>query len=309
MNLLYLSLLSFVFIASSAISLNSSSVGGFINKVIPQTGKTSKYSDLPVLSERVGFPTLSSQSVMAVDLSSGVTLYEKDPLRPLFPASTTKIVTALVALDEYDLNQIVVVGKISVVGQKMGLVVGEKLTVKDLLDGLLIYSANDAAEVLAQNHPQGREYFIDLMNQKVKSLGLVNTQFSNPAGLDDASQYSNVRDLITVSKVAMNNPIFSEIVGTKEKIIKSEDGRFTHRLHNINELLGVVDGVKGVKTGWTEVARENLVTYIERDNRKIMIAVLGSQDRFGETKELIDWIFENYSWEEVAYQQTTNSKY
>lgn len=309
MNLLYLSLLSFVFIASSAISLSSNKLTNYIEKLSPLTAEATKYSDIPVLSEKVGFPTLSSQSVMAVDLNSGVTLYEKDPLRPLFPASTTKIVTALIAFDEYDLNQIVKVERVNIVGQKMGLVVGEELTIRDLLDGLLIYSANDAAEVLALNHPQGRDAFINLMNEKVKSLGLVNTHFSNPAGLDSADQYSNVRDLVTVSKVAMQNPIFASIVGTKEKIIKSKDGRFTHRLTNINELLGVVEGVKGVKTGWTEVARENLVTFIERDNKKIMIAVLGSQDRFGETKELIDWIFENYSWKEVAYQQNINSKY
>jgi len=84
-------------------------------------------------------------------------------------------------------------------------------------------------------------------------------------------------------------------------VVRSENGKIVHRLTNINELLGVVEGVLGVKTGWTENARENLVTYIERDNRKIMIALLGSQDRFGETKELIDWIFSNYSWSEVKY--------
>ena len=152
---------------------------------------------------------------------------------------------------------------------------------------------------MAQNYTGGRELFIALMNKKAKDLGLTNSHFSNPVGLDSVDQYSTTKDLIIISKVAMNNPVFAKIVGTKEKLIKSVDGRFTHRLTNINRLLGEVDGVKGVKTGWTEIARENLVTYIERDNRKIMIAVLGSQDRFGETKELIDWIFTNYSWSKV----------
>lgn len=300
-NLLYLSLISFVFVATSAISLASNNLFGLTKKIIPEVAKSTQYSDLPVLGSSVGFPVLSSQSVMAVDLVSGVTLYEKDPLRPLFPASTTKIVTALVVLDVYQLDQVITVGRVNIVGQKMGLVRGEKITVENLLNGLLIFSANDAAEVLAMSFPGGREEFINLMNKKVESLGLTNTSFSNPTGLDSATQYSTVKDLVTVSKVAMQNPVFSSIVGTKEKIVKSEDEKFTHNLRNINELLGVVDGVKGVKTGWTEVARENLVTYIERDGRVIMIAVLGSQDRFGETKELIDWIFENYSWEEVKY--------
>lgn len=301
MKLFYLSLLSFVFVASTAISLNTDKLQKLAEEISPKVVKTTKYSNLPVLSENAGFPILSSQSVMAVDLDSGVTLYEKDPLRPLFPASTTKIVTALVVLDNYNLDDIITVGNVNVVGQKMGLVAGEQITTRSLLEGLLIYSANDAAEVLAQSYPGGRDEFVNLMNEKVKSLGLVNTHFSNPSGLDDAAQYSNVRDLVTVSRVAMQNPTFAEIVGTKQKTVSSTDGKIIHRLININELLGVVDGVKGVKTGWTEVARENLVTYVERDNKKIMLAVLGSQDRFGETKELIDWIFENYSWEEVKY--------
>jgi D-alanyl-D-alanine carboxypeptidase (penicillin-binding protein 5/6) len=98
----------------------------------------------------------------------------------------------------------------------------------------------------------------------------------------------------------MKNSEFAEIVGTKKINVSSVDGKIIHRLANVNELLGKIPGVLGVKTGWTENARENLVTYIERDNHKIMIAVLGSQDRFGETTELIDWIFSNYSWQEVS---------
>jgi len=101
----------------------------------------------------------------------------------------------------------------------------------------------------------------------------------------------------------MRNPEFAKIVGTKQIAIQDASGKSSYNLHNINELLGVVPGVLGVKTGWTENARENLVTYMERDGHKIMIAVLGSQDRFGETKELIDWIFASYSWQEVKIPQ------
>jgi D-alanyl-D-alanine carboxypeptidase (penicillin-binding protein 5/6) len=102
---------------------------------------------------------------------------------------------------------------------------------------------------------------------------------------------------VNVSKLAMEKQEFAHIVGTKEIEVKSIDGKITHKLANLNQLLGKVPGVLGVKTGWTENARENLVTYVERDNRKVMLAVLGSQDRFGETKELIDWIFANYIWQ------------
>ncbi len=303
MNLLYLAIISFVFISTSAISLAKNTATVVYPDLKPPLGAVN-YSDLPSLKkDHSKYPVLSAQSVMVVDLKSGVTLYEKDPQRGLFPASTTKIVTAMVVLDNYDLNQEVTVPKFNVIGQKMGLIVGEKIKIGDLLNGLLIYSANDAAEVLALLHPNGREGFIDLMNQKVLDLGLVNTHFTNPAGLDSADQYSTVKDLITVSKVAMRNPIFAEIVGTKEKTVRSIDGFIKHKLVSTNKLLGTIEGVKGVKTGWTEVARENLVTDIERENKKIMVAVLGSQDRFGETKELIDWIFTNYEWKKVNLSQ------
>lgn len=296
-NLLYLVALSFILISTSALSM-SSDLRSLVKQIIPERN-TKAYSDLPVLKEDAKYPILSAQSVMAVDLESGVTLYEKDPNKALLPASTTKILTALVALDTYQPDQILKVGKINVEGQKMGLFAGEEMKFIDLLNGLLIYSANDAAEVLARNHPGGRDLFIGLMNKKVKDLGLNNSHFTNPVGLDDGAQYSTTRDLVVVAKYAMQNPIFAEIVGTKEKTVKSVDGKISHKLTNINKLLGEVPGVKGVKTGWTENARENLVTYIERDNRKVMTVVLGSSDRFGETKELIDWVFNNYSWEEV----------
>ncbi len=270
-----------------------------IVSIVSPVKQTKKYSDIPILNENATFPILSAQSIMVQDIVSGVTLFEKDPNKPLLPASTTKIVTSLVALDTYQMDQILKVGKISVEGQKMGLFTGEEIKFSDLLDGLLIYSANDAAEVLSANHPEGRDFFIALMNKKVNDLGLTNSHFSNPTGLDNGAQYSTTRDLIVVAKYAMKNKIFSSVVGTKEKTVKSADGRFSHKLTNINKLLGNVDGVLGVKTGWTENARENLVTYIERDGKKVMMVVLGSSDRFGETKELIDWIFSNYTWEAV----------
>ncbi len=296
-DLFYLSMLAFVLISTTAISLN-----GGISEIVTYVAAnklTKSYSDLPVLKDDVKYPVVSAQSVMAVDLTSGVTLYEKDPNKALLPASTTKIVTALVAIDTYSLDAVLKVGKVGVEGQKMGLVMGEEIKFIDLLNGLLIYSANDAAEVLAQNHPAGRAVFIGLMNKKVKDLGLTNSHFTNPVGLDDGAQYSTTRDLVIVAKYAMQNPVFSEIVGTKERIVKSVDGKVIHRLTNINRLLGEVPGVKGVKTGWTENARENLVTYVDRDGRKVMIVVLGSSDRFGETKELIEWVYNNYTWKEV----------
>lgn len=296
---LYLLFVSFVFIASCALAL-----GGDFPAVLQQSlalKKISSFPPLPVLAKGAPFPLISAQAALAIDLDSGVTLYEKDPEKKLLPASTTKIITALVAMDYYSDDTILAVKNIKIDGQKMGLKDKERIGVKELLYGLLIYSGNDAAEVLAQNYPGGREAFVFAMNQKAGQLHLDASHFTNPAGLDSDGDdiVSTARDLTRVAQVAMRSPRFAEIVKTKSITVKSFDGKIAHRLTNINELIGKVDGVLGVKTGWTENARENLVTYIKRGDHKVMLTVLSSQDRFGETEELIDWIFTNYSWQEV----------
>ncbi len=231
----------------------------------------------------------------------GKVLFEKNSDAGFLPASTTKILTALIVMDYYSPDTIIEIDNIGVEGQKMGLVKGEEISVENLLYGLLIYSANDAAEVLASNYLGGREVFISAMNEKARNLHLENSLFVNPSGLDDYGHISTARDLVRVAKYAMKNQYFAKIVGTKERLATSVNGEIKHRLVNINELIGEVDGVLGVKTGWTENARENLITYIDRDGNEIIIALLGSQDRFGETKELINWIFENYEWKEVQF--------
>lgn len=297
MRLLYISLLTFVFIASAALALTGVVVLPREEKVIPD-GKN--FVPLPVISKSESFPIVSAQAALAIDMDSQVTLYEKNPDSPYLPASTTKIITALVAMEYYPLDLILKVQDVKIEGQKMGLIKGEEITVENLLYGLLVYSANDAAEVLAQNFPGGRDLFIAAMNIKAKELSLNHSRFYNPTGLDGNGHVSTARDLIRVSEIAMKDPMFAKIVGTKQTVVKSTNGKIAHSLRNINELLGTVDGVLGVKTGWTENARENLVTYLEKDGRRIMIAILGSQDRFGETKELIDWIFVSYTWQEVA---------
>lgn len=297
MKFFHIALLAFVFIAVTALALSSES---FKENLSEKKNEERVFSALPVISKEASFPIISAQAALAIDMDSQVTLYEKKPDSPLLPASTTKIITALVAMEYYPLELVVKVPLVKIDGQKMGLIQGEEITVESLLYGLLVYSANDAAEVLALNFPGGRDLFITAMNLKAKELGLVHSKFSNPAGLDDGDGHvTTARDLIRVSEIAMQDPLFAEIVATKEKTVKSTNGKITHKLRNINELLGVVPGVLGVKTGWTENARENLVTYIERDGRRVMIVLLASQDRFGETKELIDWIFTNFTWQEV----------
>lgn len=267
--------------------------------------KTTNYevSRLPVLKNVNSFPVLSAQGVFAYDLNSGVVLYEKNPDEPLLPASTTKIVTALVALDYYNLDDKINTGAFSIEGSKMGLYWNEEITARDLLYGLLVYSGNDAAEVLANNYNGGREEFINAMNQKAKELYAFNTSFVNPSGLDQLGQMTTAKDLARIASQAIENPEFAKIVATTDYQAQSTDGAFVHNLENRNELLGKVAGVLGVKTGWTEGARENLVTYVDRDGKRVVITILGSQDRFGETEELVEWIYENYEWQDISYSR------
>ncbi|OGM31541.1 hypothetical protein A2803_02285 [Candidatus Woesebacteria bacterium RIFCSPHIGHO2_01_FULL_44_21] len=270
-------------VAPSYVAKTAEAVDVTLTPTVPLTPKAPDY-----------FPVISAQGVYAFELSSGRVLYEKDSEVPLFPASTTKIVTALVALDSYNFDAVLNTGKFSVTGSKMGLTWGENITARDLLYGLLIHSANDAAEVLAINFPGGRDRFIETMNEKAYALGAFNTHFSNPSGLDEEVQATTARDLARISAQAMGKPEFAEIVATESYTAHDTSGTTVHYLKNKNELLGKVPGVLGVKTGWTESARENLVTYVERDGKKVLTAVLGSQDRFGETEELIEWIFSEY---------------
>lgn len=249
----------------------------------------------PEIKKNAAEPVLTSKSVYAVDLDSGKVLFSKNSDTPILPASTTKMATALVALESYNLEDILTIGKIKIDGQKIGLLEGEKITVKDLLYGLLVASGNDTAEVLAANYPGGRTSFVEKMNELAKTLGLENTHFVNPTGLDEFLHFSTAKDLVTIASFAIQNPLIAEIVATQEANTSSLNMK-SHKLSNINLLVGKIPGVVGVKTGWTLNSGESVITYINRDGKRVMIALMGSGDRFGETETLINWIFDNYSW-------------
>lgn len=251
---------------------------------------------IPVFMGESGEFSLTAKAIYALDVNSGKPLFSKNPEGPLLPASTTKMATALVALAHYNPDEVLTVPKIDVPGQNMGLKEGEKVSVRNLLYGLLVFSGNDAAEVLAFHYPGGRGNFISAMNALSQSLVLKNTNFKNPTGLDEYLHFSTAEDLVKIASFAIQNPLFSQIVSTSAIDVASEDGRVVHKLVNINRLLGKVPGVSGIKTGKTENAGEALVTLIERNGTGVIIVLLGSKDRFGETEKLIDWIYLNYEW-------------
>ena len=250
---------------------------------------------MPV-SQDIPAPVISATGIFITDLNTGVVLYEKNANTRLLPASLTKIMTALVAMDYFDDDTILSVknGQ-SVNGNTINLKKGDKLTATDLLYALLVPSGNDAAVTLAENYPGGYQAFIGRMNSKVTEMGLTNTHFSNVSGVESANHYTSAYDITRFAKAALSRPPFSDMVSTQKITVKSLKGNL-YPLETTNILLGK-QGIYGVKTGWTPAAGECLVILAERDDHPIIITVLNSKDRFGEAQILFKWVFENYSWE------------
>jgi D-alanyl-D-alanine carboxypeptidase (penicillin-binding protein 5/6) len=267
--------------------------------VRPSNHQFLSISDYPVNYTNIKAPYLTAKSIIVIDQNSKAIMHQKNPDLKLPLASITKIMTALVVLDNYQLDQVITINTPENIGQIMELEPGEEITVKNLLYGLLVQSGNDAASALANFHKEGENGFVKAMNDKTRELNLKDTQFQNPAGLDSYGHYSTVHDIAILAAIAMDNPTFKKMVNTKTISVSDTTNTITHDLETINELLGNLDGLIGVKTGWTELAGECLVTYTKRGNQEIITVILGSQDRFGESTQLIEWAFNNHHWLEV----------
>lgn len=240
-------------------------------------------------------PVLTATSVIVMDPDTNFVYFVKDPNKRVPIASTTKLMTALVALEYYDPQTILTADKeASISGSTMGLRLGERLTFRSLLFGMMLNSGNDAAFTISDNYPGGRTAFIMAMNEKAASMGLKNTHFDNPAGFDSPSHYSSASDLSVITQVAIKNYQLSKVVATQQTTVSSADQTVVHSLKNLNILLGK-NGVIGVKTGYTPQAKENLIGLAQRGDRKVLTIVLGSDDRFGETQNLMEWAYQNFS--------------
>jgi D-alanyl-D-alanine carboxypeptidase (penicillin-binding protein 5/6) len=244
-------------------------------------------------------PQLTAESILVIDLDSRAIIFQKNPDFKLAPASTTKMMTALVALDFYHPRQILTIDQPFKVGRLMSLVPGEQIALENLLAGLLVQSGNDAAWALAQNYPGGFNAFVQAMNQKARDLNLEATSFKNPAGIDELDHFSTAHDLAVLATELIKNPLASQLVATPEITVTDVTGARKHLLTNVNELLGQVAGLKGIKTGWTTSAGECLIALVERNNQQVLSVVLGSQDRFSETQKIINWVFAYHRWQSI----------
>lgn len=254
---------------------------------------------VPVVKNQTA-PEISAEGVYIVDLDSFTPVYERGAKTRFLPASTTKVMTALVAYDVYNPEDVVTVKRVVNSGQTMGLVVGERITVEKLIYGTLIQSGNDAAFALADNY--GFDKFVELMNAKAKSLQMSDSYFKNPAGLDTPDQFTTAYDLALASRELLKNKYLSKIVSIKEITISDEDFKYFHTLSNVNKLLGEIQGIGGLKTGFTEEAGENLISlYRKQDGSDFIIVILKSSDRFEDTTSVVEWLKQNVEYRKVTF--------
>lgn len=264
-----------------------------------QVAGVQKYN-IPPVGKDISAPEVSARSVLVKDLETGTILYQKDATIPLPIASTTKIATALVASEYFQPNSPLTVNLgAEINGASVGLFKGETLSFRSLLYGMLLNSGNDAAFTIAENYPGGVLGFVSAMNKKANELELKNTHFENPAGFDNRKHFSSAIDLAKLTEEALKNYQLARIFATKETSILSLDKKYQHQLYNLNKLLVDVKGVLGIKTGYTQAAKENLVTLVDRNTHKILVVVLGSNDRFGESTKFIEWAYNNFIWSSI----------
>ncbi len=241
---------------------------------------------------------LSAKSAILIDAHTGRVLMSKDAEIRLGMASTTKIMTALVAIERGKLDDVVTVSNraSTTEGSSMYLKAGGKICLKDLLYGLMLNSGNDSSIAIAEHISGDVESFALLMTQKAKDLGLYNTSFTNPHGLDDIAHYTTAYDMAQITMHALNIPFFAEIVSTKVKTIYSQtpDGEFVRTLVNHNKMLSLYKGADGVKTGFTKKCGRCLVSSATKDGLKLIAVTLFAPDDWNDHSQMMDYGFSTY---------------
>ena len=256
-------------------------------------------SPIPTLKDGALEPDIKAKSALIMDYNTGIILYGKNVDAEVPMASLTKIMTAVLILENHSLSDVVTVpsGYNGLEGVRIWLKKGEQLTVSDLLKALLIPSAGDAALTLAEYDSGTVEEFVKKMNHRAKELNLIHTHFVNPIGLDAKGHYSSASDLAVLTKYALHFSAFRNIVRMASATITSVDGGTSHSLTSTNYLLNSYLDIEGVKTGTTDEAGESLINLARGEKGQEVIAVLlDSPSRFQENKSMIDWALRSYNW-------------
>lgn len=254
-----------------------------------------------LISEEISEPVIDARAALVIETHSNEALLAENVWKSLPIASLTKLMTALVVKERMDLDQVITVSSLvnKVRGSNMGLQEGEKISIRNLLKGLLINSGNDAAMILSEVVGGSPEAFVELMNQRTLSLGLHQTVFVDPTGLGDGN-ISSAFEIAHLAKQVFRDPLLQSIMRERESIVHSADGVYIHKLSNTNRLLGtdISERIIAGKTGTTRTAGQCLISFIGHEGgRTTMTILLGSSDRYREVKSLIEWIDETYTWE------------
>lgn len=256
----------------------------------------SNISELETNNQPTGKLRVDARNAIAIDSITKQVLFEQSAYEVVPMASTTKILTALVAINSGNLDKETTISKNAsgIRGSKVGYSTGEKIKLKELLFGLMFRSGNDAAIAIAEELGGSVEGFAKIMNDYAKSLGLICSHFETPHGLDSAKHYSSAYDLAILTSKAMENELFREICG--EKTISKEKYKFTREYQNINKILWKIPTANGVKTGYTGQAGKCLVSSVKHGDRNIIIVVLNCQDRWNQTEKIYNFVESNYAF-------------
>ena len=265
------------------------------NETIDVSTELNSFTDTS--TETIKEPDVNSRACVVIDRKTNYVLLGKNENSKKKMASTTKIMTATIIIEKCNLTDTIEISKkaAGTGGSRLGLKTGDKITVLDLLYGLMLRSGNDAAVALAEYAGGDINGFAELMNAKALELGLTNTHFETPHGLDSNEHYTTAYELALLSNYALDNPTFAKIVGTKNYTITINGS--PKALSNTNELLGNMEGVYGIKTGFTNGANRCLVTACKRNNIDIICVVLGADTKKFRTIDsikLINYIFNNF---------------
>lgn len=274
-----------------SITLSGLSVLPVWGKEVASKGMTSPA--VTYVHKALHWKRIPAHSILLKELRSGRVLYQHDVEQRLSPASLTKIMSALIILENGQLDDLVTVSKNAARAPKthLRLKVGEVYRLKDLLKAMMMVSANDACLAAIEHVGGNEEQFVKLMNAKAISLHLNDTHFSNGCGFDGMDHYSTAEDLATLSEVAMRNAVFREVVKEEREIITPVTGHRAYVLHNTNRLLGRIPGVEGVKTGFTSKAGRCLIAKVSQNETDLLLVILNSNRRWNTAKSLIDYGF------------------
>lgn len=240
-------------------------------------------------------PDVSARSAVLIETSGNRIIYQKNPHQRLPMASTTKIMTAICAIEAGNIDRTVTVddSAVGVEGSSVYLAKGERLTIRELLYGLMLHSGNDAAVAIACSVSGSVEKFAELMNETAAKIGAINTHFDNPNGLDSENHYTTAYDLAIITAYGLKNSDFLEVVSTYTATIPNGDKPYSRKLKNHNKLLKTYDGCIGVKTGYTRRCGRCLVTAADRDNTRLVAVTLNDGNDWAEHTAMLDYGFDN----------------